>query len=158
MRFREGDKVMQVKNNYDLEWVIYDNSGMFAREKGMGVFNGDMGIIQEIDDYTETIKVLMDDRTVKYDYKLLDELELAYAITIHKSQGNEYPAVILPILSGPKVLMHRNLLYTAITRAKQCVVIVGNGYKVHEMVDNVDEQKRYSGLEWAIRDLLTGQE
>lgn len=152
IRFREGDKVMQIKNDYDLEWVVYDPSGNHVMDKGTGVFNGDLGIIQEIDDYTEQVKVLMDDRTVRYDYKLLEELELAYAITIHKSQGNEYPAVILPLLSGPRVLLHRNLLYTAITRAKQCVVIVGNGYKIHEMVDNVDEQKRYSGLEWALRD------
>lgn len=153
IRFREGDKVMQIKNDYDLEWTVYDPSGHHVIDKGAGVFNGDLGVIQEIDDYTEQITVLMDDRTVKYDYKLLEELELAYAITIHKSQGNEYPAVILPILSGPRVLLHRNLLYTAITRAKQCVIIVGNGYKIHEMVDNVDEQKRYSGLEWALRDL-----
>lgn len=151
--FREGDKVMQIKNNYKLEWAIYDNSGYFEQEKGMGIFNGDIGIIQEIDTYTEQVKVIMDDdRVVKYDFKMLDELELAYAITIHKSQGSEYPAVILPILGGPRVLLHRNLLYTAITRAKQCVVIVGNGYKIYEMVDNVDEQKRYSGLKRAIQE------
>lgn len=151
--FREGDKVMQIKNNYKLEWAIYDKTGYFEQEKGMGIFNGDIGIIQEIDTYAEELKVLMDDdKVVKYSFKMLDELELAYAITIHKSQGSEYPAVILPILSGPRVLLHRNLLYTAITRAKKCVVIVGNGYKIHEMVDNADEQKRYSGLKWAIQE------
>ncbi len=151
--FREGDKVMQIKNNYKLEWAVYDSSGYFEQEKGMGIFNGDIGIIQEIDTYTEQVRVVMDDaRVVKYDFKMLEELELAYAITIHKSQGSEYPAVILPILGGPKVLLHRNLLYTAITRAKQCVVIVGNGYKIYEMVDNADEQKRYSGLKWAIQE------
>lgn len=153
--FREGDKVMQVKNNYKLEWAVYDKSGYFEQEKGMGVFNGDIGIIQEIDTYAEELKVLMDDdRVVTYSFKMLEELELAYAITIHKSQGSEYPAVILPILSGPRVLLHRNLLYTAITRAKKCVVIVGNGYKIHEMVDNADEQKRYSGLMWAIKEQM----
>lgn len=150
---REGDKVMQVKNNYKLEWAVYDKSGYFEQEKGMGVFNGDIGIIQEIDHYAEQLKVLMDDdKVVAYDFKLLEELELAYAITIHKSQGSEYPAVILPIWNGPRVLLHRNLLYTAITRAKRCVVIVGNGYKIHEMVDNADEQKRYSGLKQAIQE------
>jgi len=148
---------MQIKNNYKLEWAIYDASGYFEQEKGMGVFNGDIGIIKEIDSYTEEVKVLMDDdRMVVYGFKMLEELELAYAITIHKSQGSEYPAVILPLLSGPRVLMHRNLLYTAVTRAKKCVVIVGNGYKVHEMVDNADEQKRYSGLEQAIEEVYAG--
>lgn len=149
--FREGDKVMQIKNNYKLEWAIYDAGGYFEQEKGMGVFNGDIGVIREIDLYAQEVKVLMDDeRVVTYDFKMLEELELAYAITIHKSQGSEYPAVIIPILNGPRVLLHRNLLYTAITRAKKCVVIVGNGYKIHEMVENADEQKRYSGLKWAI--------
>lgn len=153
--FREGDKVMQIKNNYKLEWAIYDGSGYFEQEKGMGVFNGDIGMIREIDTYAEELTVVMDDdKVVKYGFKMLEELELAYAITIHKAQGSEYPAVILPVLNGPKVLMHRNLLYTAITRAKKCVVIVGNGYKIHEMVDNADEQKRYSGLKWAIQEQI----
>lgn len=153
--FREGDKVMQIKNNYKLEWAVYDQSGHFEQEKGMGVFNGDIGMIREIDSYAEELTVVMDDdKVVKYGFKMLEELELAYAITIHKSQGSEYPAVILPVLQGPRVLMHRNLLYTAITRAKQCVVIVGNGYKIHEMVDNADEQKRYSGLKQAIREQI----
>ncbi len=157
--FREGDKVMQIKNNYKLEWAVYDASGYFEQEKGMGVFNGDIGVIREIDSYAQEVKVLMDDeRVVVYDFKMLEELELAYAITIHKSQGSEYPAVVLPILNGPRVLLHRNLLYTAITRAKKCVVIVGNGYKIHEMVDNADEQKRYSGLQWAFCEQMRGEE
>ena len=123
----------------------------------MGIFNGDIGVIKEIDTYAEAVTVVMDEeRVVKYDFKQLEELELAYAITIHKAQGSEYPAVILPILNGPRVLLHRNLLYTAITRAKKCVVILGNGYKLHEMVDNADEQKRYSGLEQAIREQKQG--
>ena len=94
-----------------------------------------------------------EDKVVVYEFKMLEELELAYAVTIHKSQGSEYPAVILPILNGPKVLLHRNLLYTAVTRARKCVVIVGNGYKVYEMVDNADEQKRYSGLKWFLQEM-----
>ena len=148
-----------IKNNYKLEWAVYDASGYFEQEKGMGVFNGDIGVIREIDSYAQEVKVLMDDeRVVVYDFKMLEELELAYAITIHKSQGSEYPAVVLPILNGPRVLLHRNLLYTAITRAKKCVVIVGNGYKIHEMVDNADEQKRYSGLQWAICEQMRGEE
>lgn len=152
--FREGDKVMQVKNNYKLEWVIYDSTGQFEQENGTGVFNGDIGVIQAINTYAEELTVVMDDdKVVVYDFKMLDELELAYAITIHKSQGSEYPAVILPILGGNRKLMHRNLLYTAITRARKCVVIVGNGYKIHEMVDNVDEQKRYSGLKWFLQEM-----
>lgn len=155
--FREGDKVMQIKNNYKLEWAVYDASGYFEQEKGTGVFNGDIGMIREINTYTEELTVVMDDdKVVKYGFKMLEELELAYAITIHKSQGSEYPAVILPVLNGPRVLMHRNLLYTAITRAKKCVVIVGNGYKVYEMVDNADEQKRYSGLKRAIQEQQGG--
>ncbi len=152
--FREGDKVMQIKNNYKLEWTVYDASGRFEQEKGTGIFNGDIGIIREINDYAEEITVVMDeDKVVVYEFKMLEELELAYAVTIHKSQGSEYPAVILPILNGPKVLLHRNLLYTAVTRARKCVVIVGNGYKVYEMVDNADEQKRYSGLKWFLQEM-----
>ena len=152
--FREGDKVMQIKNNYKLEWVIYDSAGQFEQERGAGIFNGDIGIIREINTYAETLTVVMDDdKVVVYDFKMLDELELAYAITIHKSQGSEYPAVILPMLGANRKLMHRNLLYTAITRARKCVVIVGNGYKIHEMVDNVDEQKRYSGLKWFLQEM-----
>ena len=148
MIFREGDKVMQIRNNYKLEWVIYSEKGRFKIEEGVGVFNGDMGIVKEIDDYNEEVVVLFDDdKEVRYPYNMLDELELSYAITIHKSQGSEYPAVVLPLFSGPKILMNRNLLYTAVTRAKQCVVIVGSGKMVESMILNNDEQKRYSSLD-----------
>lgn len=153
--FREGDKVMQIRNNYKLEWCVYSQKGRFKVEEGVGVFNGDMGIVKEIDDYNEEVVILFDDdREVRYPYNLLDELELSYAITIHKSQGSEYPAVVLPLFSGPRVLMNRNLLYTAVTRAKQCVVIVGNGYLVETMIQNNGEQKRYSALDVRLKELL----
>lgn len=152
--FREGDKVMQIHNNYKLEWTIYSEKGRFKIEEGTGVFNGDMGIIKEIDEYNEEVVVLLDDdKEVRYPYNLLDELELSYAITIHKSQGSEYPAVVLPLFNGPRVLMNRNLLYTAVTRAKRCVVIVGNGGLVSSMIQNNDEQKRYSSLDLRLREL-----
>lgn len=152
--FREGDKVMQIRNNYKLEWCIYSQKGRFRAEEGVGVFNGDMGYIKEIDNYNEEVVVLFDDdKEVRYPYNLLDELELSYAITIHKSQGSEYPAVVLPLFSGPRVLMNRNLLYTAVTRAKQCVVIVGNGYLVSDMIQNDDEQKRYSSLHLRLEEM-----
>lgn len=144
--FREGDKVMQVKNNYQLEWEIRSKYGLMI-DKGTGIFNGDMGIIQEINDFAETMTISFDEgRTVEYPYKLLEELELAYAITIHKSQGSEYPAVVIPLLTGPRMLMNRNLLYTAVTRAKKCVTIVGNDETFYQMIENNSEQKRYSGL------------
>ncbi len=153
--FREGDKVMQIRNNYKLEWTIYSDKGRFKIEEGVGVFNGDMGIVREIDDYNEEVVVLFDDdKEVRYPYNLLDELELSYAITIHKSQGSEYPAVVLPLFNGPKVLMNRNLLYTAVTRAKQCVVIVGSGHMVESMILNNDEQKRYSSLDIRLVEML----
>lgn len=155
--FREGDKVMQIRNNYKLEWCIYSEKGRFRIEEGVGVFNGDMGVITEIDEYNEEIVVLFDDdKEVRYPYNLLDELELSYAITIHKSQGSEYPAVVMPLFSGPRVLMNRNLLYTAVTRAKQCVVIVGNGELVGKMIQNNDEQKRYSSLDVRMKELEAG--
>lgn len=144
--FREGDKVMQTKNNYQIEWEVQSKYG-FAIEKGLGIFNGDMGIVQKINDYTETMTVEFDEgRMVEYPFKMLEELELAYAITIHKSQGSEYPAVVIPLLNGPKMLMNRNLLYTAVTRARKCVTLVGNENTFYEMAANVTEQKRYSGL------------
>lgn len=144
--FREGDKVMQTKNNYQLAWEIRTKLGLCV-DKGTGVFNGDMGIIREINDFTETMTVEFDEgRMVEYSYKLLDELELAYAITIHKSQGSEYPAVVIPLLSGPSMLMNRNLLYTAVTRARKCVTLVGNDTTFAEMIQNTSQQKRYSGL------------
>ena len=144
--FREGDKVMQIKNNYQLEWEIRSKYGLCI-EKGTGIFNGDMGIIEEINDFAETLTVSFDEgRMVEYPYKLLDELELAYAVTIHKSQGSEYPAVVIPLLTGPRMLMNRNLLYTAVTRAKKCVTIVGNDITFQQMIENNSQQKRYSGL------------
>lgn len=146
MVFREGDKVMQTKNNYQLEWEIRTKFGLTV-DKGMGIFNGDMGIITEINDFAETMTVEFDEgRKVEYSYKLLDELELAYAITIHKSQGSEYLAVVIPLLSGPSMLMNRNLLYTAVTRARKCVTLVGNDTTFNQMIQNTSQQKRYSGL------------
>ena len=144
--FREGDKVMQTKNNYQLEWEVRSRFGLCI-DKGMGIFNGDTGIIREINEFAETMTVEFDEgRMVEYSFKLLDELELAYAITIHKSQGSEYPAVVIPLLSGPSMLMNRNLLYTAVTRARKCVTLVGNDSTFYEMVGNTSQQKRYSGL------------
>lgn len=144
--FREGDKVMQIKNNYQLEWEIRSKYGLCI-DRGTGIFNGDMGTIEEINDFAETMTVSFDEgRMVEYSYKLLDELELAYAITIHKSQGSEYPAVVIPLLNGPQMLMNRNLLYTAVTRAKKCVTIVGNDITFNEMIQNNSQLKRYSGL------------
>ena len=144
--FREGDKIMQTRNNYQLEWEIRTKYGLSV-VKGTGVFNGDMGIVREINDFAETMTVEFDEgRMVEYPYKLLDELELAYAITIHKSQGSEYPAVVIPLLSGPSMLMNRNLLYTAVTRARKCVTLVGNEVTFEQMVQNTSQQKRYSGL------------
>lgn len=144
--FREGDKIMQTRNNYQLEWEIRTKYGLSV-DKGTGVFNGDMGIVREINDFAEMMTVEFDEgRMVEYPYKLLDELELAYAITIHKSQGSEYPAVVIPLLSGPSMLMNRNLLYTAVTRARKCVTLVGNEVTFEQMVQNTSQQKRYSGL------------
>lgn len=144
--FREGDKIMQTRNNYQLEWEIRTKYGLSV-DKGTGVFNGDMGIVREINDFAETMTVEFDEgRMVEYPYKLLDELELAYAITIHKSQGSEYPAVVIPLLSGPSMLMNRNLLYTAVTRVRKCVTLVGNEVTFAQMVQNTSQQKRYSGL------------
>lgn len=150
--FREGDKVMQTKNNYQLAWEIRTKLGLCV-DKGMGVFNGDMGVIREINDFAETLTVEFDEgRMVEYPYKLLEELELAYAITIHKSQGSEYPAVVIPLLSGPSMLMNRNLLYTAVTRARKCVTLVGNDTTFAEMIQNTSQQKRYSGLADRLRE------
>lgn len=144
--FREGDKVMQIKNNYQLEWEIKNRYGL-PLDKGTGIFNGDMGIIKEMNLYAENMIVEFDDkRQVEYSFKQLDELELAYAITIHKSQGSEYPAVVMPVWPGPRMLMNRNLLYTAVTRAKRCVTMVGSEDTFYQMAANVNEQTRYSGL------------
>jgi exodeoxyribonuclease V alpha subunit len=151
--FREGDKVMQIKNNYQITWEIRSRYGI-ATQTGTGVFNGDAGEIKEINLFSEHLVVEFDDnRLVEYSFNQLDELDLAYAVTIHKSQGSEYPAVILPILDGPRLLFNRNLLYTAVTRAKNCVMIVGSDSMLQFMIDNKSEQSRYSGLCERIKEL-----
>ena len=148
--FREGDKVMQIKNNYQLEWEIVSRYGIPV-DSGTGVFNGDMGIIKEIDRLNETMVVEYDgQRRVNYPLSGIDELEHAFAVTIHKSQGSEYPAVVIPLLNGPRMLFNRNLLYTGVTRARDCVVLLGSREKVNEMIDNTDEHLRYTGLDYQI--------
>lgn len=152
--YREGDKVMQIKNNYQLEWEIVSRYGI-PIDKGAGIFNGDMGIIREINEAMSELVVEYDEqRRVTYPFALLEELELSYAITIHKSQGSEYPAVILPLLAGPRMLFNRNLLYTAITRAKSCVTILGSSAAVRSMIDNVSENSRFTGLTERIREVV----
>ncbi len=151
-KFRVGDKVMQIKNNYQIEWEVATKFGLVV-DKGVGVFNGDMGIIRAINSYNETLVVEYEEgKKVSYPFKMLDELELAYAITIHKSQGSEYPAVIIPLLPGPKLLYNRNLLYTAITRAKKCVTLVGSESTFQGMIENQNEQKRYTSLDERIQE------
>ena len=151
--FRKGDKVMQIKNNYQIEWETRNRYGI-PMERGMGVFNGDTGIIREVNNFAETLEVEFDEgKMVEYSFKQLEELELAYAITIHKSQGSEYPAVVIPVHSGPRMLMTRNLIYTAVTRAKKCVCLVGVPEVFQFMVDNEVEQKRYSGLKDRIMEI-----
>ncbi|KLU72090.1 MAG: hypothetical protein RHS_2175 [Robinsoniella sp. RHS] len=151
--FREGDKVMQIKNNYQIQWEKRGRYGI-PIEKGDGVFNGDMGIVREINTFSELLTVEYDEcRFVEYSFKQLDELELAYAITIHKAQGSEYPAVVIPLLNGPRMLMNRNLLYTAVTRARKCVTLVGSPNTFYQMVENEFEQKRYTTLQERIKEL-----
>ena len=152
--FRLGDKVMQIKNNYQMEWEVRNKYGI-PMEAGMGIFNGDMGIIREINLFTEELTVEFDEgKMVEYTFKQLEELELAYAITIHKSQGSEYPAVIIPVHSGPRMLMTRNLIYTAVTRARACVCLVGLPETFQAMAENQMEQKRYSGLRERIQEIM----
>ncbi|MCI8597758.1 MAG: ATP-dependent RecD-like DNA helicase [Lachnospiraceae bacterium] len=154
---RTGDKVMQIRNNYQLEWEVRNRFGI-AVDRGVGVFNGDMGIIRSINTFAEELTVEFDEgRMVSYPFKQLEELELAYAITVHKSQGSEYPAVVIPLLSGPKPLMNRNLLYTAVTRARSCVTLVGSPQAFQMMVENETEQKRYTGLSETIKSYLSSQ-
>ena len=154
---RLGDKVMQIRNNYQLEWEVRNRFGI-AVDRGLGVFNGDMGIVRAINAFAEEVTVEFDEgRMVSYSFKQLDELELAYAITVHKSQGSEYPAVVIPLLSGPRPLMNRNLLYTAVTRARSCVTLVGSAGTFQAMVDNGTEQKRYTGLCEAVKSYLSSQ-
>ncbi|MBS6956485.1 MAG: AAA family ATPase [Enterocloster asparagiformis] len=151
--YRVGDKVMQIKNNYQMEWEVVNRYGIPV-ETGSGIFNGDMGIIREINDYAELLTVEFDEgKRVEYSFKQLEELELAYAITIHKSQGSEYPAVIIPMHSGPRMLMTRNLIYTAVTRARACVCLVGLPDVFMTMAGNSMEQRRYTGLRTRIEEL-----
>ena len=151
--FREGDKVMQIKNNYQMEWEVRSARGI-VRDAGTGIYNGDIGIIKSINRFAEEMEIQFDDgRTVQYPFGSLEDLEHAYAVTIHKSQGSEYPAVVLPILSGPRMLLSRNLLYTAVTRAVSCVTIVGSDEMIRHMIKNANEQKRYTGLCDRIREI-----
>ncbi len=152
--FRVGDKVMQIKNNYQLEWEIATKYGLVI-DSGVGVFNGDIGRIIYIDTYSEKIKVEFEEKkVVEYPFDLLEELELAYAITVHKSQGSEYPAVVIPLLQGPRQLYHRNLIYTAVTRAKKCVTLVGSDTTFQEMICNANEQNRYTSLAERIQEMM----
>lgn len=149
---REGDKVMQIKNNYQAEWEVV---GKFNTriDEGTGIFNGDMGTIREINDTAALLTVEFDEhRLIHYPYSELDEIELAYAITIHKSQGSEYPAVVIPLLGGPRMLLNRNLLYTAVTRARSCVTILGSKDTIETMVRNEEQLKRYTGLKERINE------
>ena len=151
--FREGDKVMQIKNNYQKEWFVY-NEKHLPVDKGLGVYNGDTGIIKEIDMFSESFTVCFDDGKVSnYEFSEFNEIELAYAITVHKSQGSEYPAVIIPVFKGPAMLMNRNLIYTAVTRAKKCVVLVGIPEVFYNMIQNTKEMARYTGLKSKIIEL-----
>lgn len=153
--YRVGDKVMQIKNNYQLEWEVVSKYGI-PIDRGMGVFNGDIGIIREINDYAQEMVVEYDEhKRVTYLFHQLDEIELAYAVTIHKSQGSEYPAVIMPLLSGPKMLFNRNLLYTGVTRAKSCVTILGSRQTVNDMIANENQNKRYTSLCERIKELYS---
>ena len=152
--FREGDKVMQIRNNYQLEWEIRGRYEIPV-DKGVGVFNGDTGILKTINEFSETAEVEFEDgRCAEYSFKQLEELELAYAVTIHKSQGSEYPAVVIPLLSGPRMLLNRNLLYTAVTRARRCVTIVGSEETFREMIKNEKQQRRYSSLDIRLKEEL----
>ena len=156
--FREGDKVMQIRNNYKIGWTVVGAHGI-AVDAGMGVFNGDMGRIIEIDNRGGLLTVEFDDgHRVEYPFSELDELELAYAITVHKSQGSEYGAVIMPLMDGPRQLMNRNLLYTGVTRAQKCLVILGSSEKVAQMITNDRENLRYTGLKERISEIFACQD
>ena len=151
--FREGDKVMQIKNDYQLDWTKKNDRGM-AIEQGSGVFNGDTGIVMEIVPFNKSMTVRFEDgRYVEYSFDDLDELELAYSITVHKAQGSEYPAVIIPMYVGPRMLMNRNILYTAITRARKCVCIIGEEQVFMQMAKNESEAKRYTSLDERIKEI-----
>lgn len=151
--YREGDKIMQIRNNYQKAWEIRGRGG-FVIDTGMGVFNGDTGIIDKINEYMSELTVKFDDgKYVEYNFKEMDDLEHAYAITVHKSQGSEYPAVVLPLLDGPRPLMNRNILYTAVTRAKKCICVVGSDRTFYEMISNENDQKRFTSLGERIREI-----
>ena len=152
--YREGDKVMQIKNNYQLEWNILSKYGI-PIDGGVGVFNGDIGVIRKIEENAQIITIEFDEnKTVEYPFSLLEELELAYAITIHKSQGSEYPAIIMPLLGGSPLLMNRNLLYTGITRARKCVTILGKPDVLNAMIHNTTEEERYTSLAIRIKEIF----
>ena len=152
--YRVGDKVMQIKNNYQIEWEIRNRYGIPV-DGGTGVFNGDIGKIRSINAFAEQLTVEFDEgKMVDYSFRQSEELELAYAITIHKSQGSEYPAVIVPIHSGPRMLMTRNLIYTAVTRARSCVCLVGIPETFQAMVNNEMEQRRYTGLKARLKEVM----
>ena len=156
--FRTGDKVMQTRNNYEMPWEIRGRFGIPVRS-GTGIFNGDLGIVREVDDFSSSLTVEFDEgRTVDYPYAQLEDLEIAYAVTIHKSQGSEYPAVILPLLSGPRMLFTRNLLYTAVTRAKDCAVLLGSRQTVREMIRCESDGNRWTSLDVRIRELAALEE
>lgn len=151
--FREGDKIMQIKNDYQLEWEVRSKYGL-PIDSGTGVFNGDCGRIKSIDNFAGRITVEYEEgRIVDYSFAQTDELNLAYAITIHKAQGSEYPAVVIPLLTGPMMLFNRNVLYTAVTRAKKCVTILGSADTVNMMIKNTMEQTRYTGLKRALEEI-----
>ncbi|MCR4741147.1 MAG: ATP-dependent RecD-like DNA helicase [Lachnospiraceae bacterium] len=151
--FREGDKVMQIKNDYQLVWEIRSGYGILV-DKGEGIFNGDTGVIVSINDLSETVTVEYDgSRRVDYTYGQLNEIELAYAVTIHKSQGSQYPAVIIPVLNGPRLLFNRNLLYTGVTRAEKCVTLIGNRDQIYSMIENTDDNRRYTGMTNRIKEV-----
>ena len=143
--FREGDRVMQIANNYDIEW---EKCGV----EGVGLFNGDIGVITSIDFSNESMHINFDDKQVEYSFDNLDELELSYAITVHKSQGSEYPVVIIPMYRCAPMLMTRNLFYTGVTRAKKMVILVGRSDVPLKMVENNSEILRYTTLEKKIID------
>ncbi len=150
--FREGDKVMQIKNNYKLEWEITGKYNL-PLQTGQGVFNGDIGVVREINEYASVMQVEFDEgKKVNYRFEELDELELAYAVTIHKSQGSEYPAVVIPLLGVPGLLTYRNLLYTAVTRAKKCVTVLGSETTIENMILGENKQKRYTGFRYRIEE------
>ena len=150
--FREGDKVMQIRNNYDAKWEAYNQNGVMI-DFGSGIFNGDMGLVEAIDEEAGMTVCFDEARYVDYEFSQLDELELAYAVTVHKSQGSEYRVVVMPVFSGPPMLFTRNLLYTAVTRAKELAVLVGGVDFLHKMVDNNRISRRFTALERRLSDL-----